>query len=674
MSDASLIRCYAGSKFRLADSIRQEQAEWRTNQAERFLHHMAGYFVANQKISRGTINHLNEYIQKETNSLRHLTPNEWAERLPQAIVSLKARPHDFSVLAKVLSCVGLAAEYTLGYFPHPVQFFGAYTLLSGSLAQMQTGEGKTLVAALAATVAAASGAYVHVLSTNDYLATRDEEEMRPLFAFFGLSSAAIETETELEQKRFAYRQNICYVSAKEIVFDYLKDKLSENHIRSTRLHYIHQLQQNTSYKNTEPLIPALHFCIVDEADSILIDEARTPLIISQEAESLIEPELLKWAINTAGSLKEGLHFTINHAQRDIILTPSVLQHTSQPPTNVRAVWQNKSWQRLIIRQALSALYLYHANEHYLVQDEKIQMIDESTGRLMPDRSWEQGLHQLIEIKENLPHSKGRETLAKMTFQRFFRQYFLLSGLTGTATEVAKELWAVYHLRVCDIPPNQPNQRLYFPLRYTGSLKQKWEMVALDAINKAQKGQAVLIGTRSVEASECVAKQLFAHKQNGIEMDFVLLNARQDKYEAEIVAQAGQPSRITVATNMAGRGTDIKPDTTVKQAGGLHVILTEYHESARIDRQLIGRCGRQGDVGSVQIIVSFEDELLNNHYPILCQIGKIIPVSCLAAWWIKMIAKLTQYSAQGHHYRIRMQTLKQDRELNKQIGFAGKIDS
>ncbi|RRD88946.1 preprotein translocase subunit SecA [Conchiformibius steedae] len=672
MSDSSLIRCYSGSRFRLADSIRQEQAEWRPNQAEQFLHTLAGRFTANKKISRQTVNHLNKYIQEETRILRYFAPNEWAMRLPQAIDNLKQQPHDFSALAKVLSCVGLAAEHTLGYFPHPVQFFGAYTLLSGSLAQMQTGEGKTLVAALAATIAAVSGAYVHVLSTNDYLATRDEEEMRPLFAFFGLVSSSIHSKTEYEQRHKAYRQNICYVPAKEIVFDYLKDNLSEKYKHSNCLQYIYQLQQSARQKDTEPMIPALHFCIVDEADSILVDEARTPLIISRKTDSLIEPELLKWAIDTAGSLKESVHFTVNHTQRDIMLMPSKLQHISAPPEQVRSIWQNTSWQKWIIRQALRAIYLYHPDKHYLIQDQKIQIIDEATGRLMPDRSWEQGLHQLIETKEGLPISQDRETLAKVTFQRFFRQYFLLSGLTGTATEVAHELWTVYHLRVCDIPPNKPNQRTYFPIRCSSSLKQKWEMVAQDAINKAQQGQAVLIGTRSVEASECVAKQLTAYIQDGIEIDFVILNARQDQHEAEIIAQAGQPHRITVATNMAGRGTDIKLNAAVKQVGGLHVILTEYHESARIDRQLIGRCGRQGDVGTVQVIVSFEDELLLYHCPILCKAGKSVKPAWLAAWWAVITAKLAQHTAQQQHRRIRMQTLKQDRELNKQIGFAGKI--
>ncbi|MGF6147252.1 preprotein translocase subunit SecA [Kingella potus] len=672
MSDPSLIRCYAGSWLRLADNIRHERAEQLPSKMELMLHGFSGWF-ASKKISCREIDRLNEYILEETEKFRHYIPEKWTILLQQAIGNLKRQPHHFPVLARVLACVGLAAEHTLGYFPHPVQFFGVYALLSGSLAQMETGEGKTLVAALAATIAAVSGAYVHVLSTNDYLAERDEAEMKPLFAFFGLSSAAVGSETEHEQRCEAYRKNICYVPAKEIVFDYLKDKLFANGAGYARLHYIRQFQQSTpEQKAEETIIPALHFCIVDEADSILIDEARTPLIISRETESLIEPALLQWAIYIARGLQEGIHFSINYAQHDIMLHPDALRESQPPPAEVRSVWQNAAWQRLIVKQALSALHLYRINEHYIIQDGIIQIIDESTGRRMPDRSWEQGLHQLIETKEGLPLSQGRETLAKMTFQRFFRQYLLLSGLTGTATEVARELWTVYHLRVRVIPPNKENRRTYLPARCMNSLEQKWTAVAQDALNRAAQGQPVLIGTRSVEASECIAVQLGIHIQNRVGIDFVVLNARQDQQEAEIVARAGYPGRITVATNMAGRGTDIKLSKDSKQAGGLHVILTEYHESARIDRQLVGRCARQGEAGTVQAIVSFEDELLRRHQALLCAVGKHIRIPRLTALWLGLTVKLAQYTAQRHHYRIRMQTLKQDRELSKQIGFAGKV--
>ena len=674
MSDFSLIRSYRGNRFCLADSIRHEQADRLSNKAELFLHQLKGWFTT-KKVSREEVDSLNNYILKEAEVLRKCLPDEWTTLLLRAICDLQRQPHHFPTLSRVLACVGVATEYVLGYFPHSVQFFGVYTLLSGNMAQMQTGEGKTLVAALAAIIAAASGVYVHVLSTNDYLAVRDESEMRSLFTFFGLTSAAISNDTEPELRREVYRKNICYVSAKEIVFDYLKDKLSINKMEYRRLHYIHQMQknQNTDQKKIdEPMIPALHFCIVDEADSILIDEARTPLIISHEVDSQIEPEVLQWAIKVASSLKEGIHFTTNYAQRNIILNSNVLQHDYPLPEEVRAVWQSVSWQRLIIRQALMALYLYHVGEHYIIQDSKIQIIDESTGRLMPDRSWEQGLHQLIETKEGLPLSQARETLAKITFQRFFRKYLLLAGLTGTATEVARELWAVYYLQVYNIPTNQPSRRIHFPIQCFSRLQQKWEAVVQDAITKASKGQPVLIGTRSVEASEYVAQQFEQCTKNGIKIDFVVLNARQDGQEAEIISQAGYPGRITIATNMAGRGTDIKLEPASKQAGGLHVILTEYHESARIDRQLIGRCARQGDVGSVQVIVSFEEELLYYYQPFLCSIGKHISFKWLAVFWLGMTVKLAQYAAQQYHYRIRMQTLKQDRELSKQIGFAGKV--
>lgn len=668
MFDTTLIRHYAGRQLHLADGIRQEQAEVPLSTAEQFLYGLGGWF-ATEKSSQKHIQQRARRIAGYAQTLR-ASPETLPEQFLAGMERLKQQPDSPDALAFVMACVGVGAQRCLGYFPHPVQFEGVHALLTGRLAQMRTGEGKTLVAALAATIAAASGAYVHVLSTNDYLATRDEEEMRPLFALFGLDSSSIHTETEQAQRQQAYRCSICYVSAKELVFDYLKDQLHEHDAGYLRVQYIRQLQYPHDGEPAAAMIPALHFCIVDEADSILIDEARTPLIISREAQDMIEPELLQWAIRGAGHLIEGEHFHIRPAQRDVELLPVALQHMPALPEGVRRVWQTAAWQRLIVQQALSALYLYRINEHYIVQDGAVCIVDESTGRPMPDRSWQQGLHQLIETKEGVALSKGRETLAQMTFQRFFRQYFLLAGLTGTATEVARELWEIYRLRVRDIPSHQPDQRRFLPLCCAVNQQQKWQLVAADALRYARQGCPVLIGTRSVEASERAAAELNICAQSQ-SVDFVVLNARQDSREAEIVAQAGCGGRITVATNMAGRGTDIKLDATARHAGGLHVILSEYHEAARIDRQLAGRCGRQGDPGTVQVIAAFDDELLVAYRPWMCTMGRRIRSHFLAALWMRLTGKLMQFAAQSQSYRMRIQTLKQDRELSKRIGFAGK---
>lgn len=671
MSDPSLIRQYAGHRLRLSDGLRHEQANQSPHKIDWFFHRLAGW-RASKNIHYQEINQFYSYIEKHIDILNKIDNKTISNNFYQSIAHLKKEPHNLNILGYIFACIGIATKRILGYFPHPVQFMGAYTLFSGSLAQMQTGEGKTLVAGLAAIVAAASGVYVHVLSTNDYLAKRDEEALRPLFQFFQISSSSIQSGMEYEARQQAYQNAICYINASEIVFDYLKDQFSQTEAQNARLEYIKQLSQPYTPPSSF-LIPALHFCIVDEADSILIDEARTPLIISRETENIIEHDILKWAIQSARHLKEHEHFIINREQRDIDLKRTALNELLPLPADVRSVWQSHAWQYLLIKQALSALYLFNIDEHYLILDGKIQIVDESTGRLTPDRSWEQGLHQLIETKEGLEITPARETLSKITFQRFFRQYFLLSGLTGTATEVARELWAVYHLRVKILPPNLPSKRKNFPIIATTTITRKWDKVVENAIYVAKKGQPVLIGTRSVDASE----HLMAKLQNIIQLNHhnqiecVLLNARQDKQEADIIAQAGHPHRITIATNMAGRGTDIKLTELAKKMGGLHVILTEYHESARIDRQLIGRCGRQGDPGTVQTIVSFQDELLTVNQPFLSKIGQYLHFHSLAVIWMRMTARLAQASAQRRNYAIRMRTLKQDRELSKHIGFVGK---
>jgi preprotein translocase subunit SecA len=295
----------------------------------------------------------------------------------------------------------------------------------------------------------------------------------------------------------------------------------------------------------------------------------------------------------------------------------------------------------------------------------VQIVDESTGRLMPDRSWEQGLHQMIEAKEGVAQTAGRDTLARLTFQRFFPRYYLLSGLTGTAREASRELWSVYRLAVRPVPPNRPDRRQVLPARCLPDEAAKWQAVCVDAQRAARAGQAVLIGTRSVEASERVAAALQAAG-----VAHVVLNARQDAQEAEIVSQAGRSGQITVATNMAGRGTDIRLDEAARASGGLHVILTEFHDSPRVDRQLFGRGGRQGDPGSVRAIVSTQDVLWQTGsrlwHALAVQAG---PVGAVALAWH---AHWAQSQAERRGRLQRQQTMQQDRQLKKLIGFAGPV--
>ena len=654
MSDLRLLRSLAGPEFRRADTLRDERAAEVMHAFERGLRNLSGWLPVRSE-SAGDIARLNAAVlTHQLSAFSAFSDAEVAALMQRQMALLKSSGLDGDALPTVFACIGEASRRRLGLWPHPVQFNGARLLLSGYLAEMRTGEGKSLVAALAAVAMAASGAAVHVVSTNDYLAERDCEEMRPLFAFFGLTGGVVKGGMEPPERRAAYRCDICFVSGKELVFDYLKDRLAGHGVLPARVSSLQQLLRHgggDDDEDSQPLIPALHFAIVDEADSVLIDEARTPMIISRESPGLYEPALLDWAIAAARGLEIGADFTLTSA-REVELQAQAVDRCAPLPEGVRPVWRARHWRELLLRQALQALHLFERDQHYILVEGTVQIVDESTGRVMPDRSWEQGLHQLIETKEGLELTAGRDTLARMTFQRFFRRYYLLAGLTGTAAESARELWRVYRLRVRRVPTHRPVQRQVLPALCLADAAAKWRAVADEAAAVAARGQAVLVGTRSVEASEAVAAEFAARG-----LVFVVLNARQDADEAAVVAAAGVSGRITIATNMAGRGTDIKLDAAARAAGGLHVILTEFHESPRVDRQLFGRSARQGELGSVRAIVARDDGLFKG-------LPAVLPLSAAVRW--------AQAAAERRAYVARMQTLKQDQELNRMIGIAGRV--
>ncbi len=658
-ADLRWLKRLAGPEFRRADTARDERGTDTSHAFERWLRELPGWLPV-RGVPAAAIAALNSRVQ---GAALHGEPDDVVRaRMAQAMLQLRQPGGGDAALALALACAGEAARRTLGLWPHPVQFAGAQVLIHGQLAEMRTGEGKTLVAALAATVMATSGARVHVVSTNDYLAERDCAEMAPLFAFFGLTGGFVKGGMEADQRRCAYRQAVCYVAGKELVFDYLKDRLAGHGSMPARVARLHGFVHGTAAN--EPLIPALHFAIVDEADSVLIDEARTPMIISREAAGLHEPALLAWAIAAAKALRAGAHFTLKLASREVELRPAALDACPPLPEGIRAMWRARPWRDQLLRQALTALHLYQRDQHYILADGKVQIVDESTGRVMADRSWEQGLHQLIECKEGVALTAGRDTLARMTFQRFFRRYYLLAGLTGTAAEAARELWAVYRLRVRRLPTHRPIARRELPARCLPDAAAKWQAVADEAVAAAARGQAVLVGTRSVEASEAAAGAFAARHVKAI-----VLNARQDAEEASVVAQAGEPGRITIATNMAGRGTDIKLQAATLGAGGLLVILTEYHESPRVDRQLFGRSGRQGEPGTVRALVAADDPLFK---PLSAPLRRLLALRrgrALAVW---LAVWLVQRDAERRAWTARRQTLRQDRELHRIIGISGSV--
>ena len=645
----------------LADGLYIERADERPPAFEDFLRAVVSHFPRLRSYRR-RVGKFIAAVNAQEASVRDLSAEELGTALRASSRRMRACGFEDAAVAPAFAAVREASRRILGMRHHDVQLAGGWTILQGMIAEMQTGEGKTLVATLAACTAAAAGASVHVVTVNDYLATRDAETNRPLYQYLGLTVGAIKQGMTPDERRKQYAQDIVYVSNKEIVFDYLKDRLACGGIQQARM----RLRRLYAGGRTPPsLLRGLHVAIVDEADSVLVDEARTPLIISETENAEDGGALFHTALELARRLKRGEHFELS-THRDLLLTPAGDRFVEVESAAFGSVWSSALWRHELIQKALSALWCFNRDEHYIVAEGKVQIVDEFTGRVMPDRSWERGLHQMIEAKEGCEISGQRRTLARMTYQRYFGRYLLLGGMTGTAAEVRNEMRRVYGLDVFRIPTHKPSRRRRLPDRCWVRAEERWNDIAERAIELSNAGRAVLIGTRSVEASEKLAA-LFTTR--GVAHQ--VLNARQDSEEAAIVALAGESGRITVATNMAGRGTDISLDSRVKELGGLHVILTEYHESPRVDRQLFGRSARQGQPGTVEALFSLEDELFTRYVPYLCRpIAALARAGTVAAPLRALLVRLAQNVAERRNARIRIDTLKQDRKLQSMLAFSG----
>jgi preprotein translocase subunit SecA len=570
------------------------------------------------------------------------------------------------VLREALAAVREAAARTIGLEPFPEQILGALALYRGFLAEMATGEGKTLTAGLAAVLFGWTRRPCHVVTVNDYLAERDAAWMRPLFEFCGVTSGCVLSTMDAAARRRAYACDVTYTTSKEVVADFLRDRLALGAAGShpARL-WLAQLV------GTQPhpalcVQRGLHTAIVDEADSVLIDEAVTPLIISASTNTPAEEEIYRRAWAVAASLEPGRHYRVDPRHRDVELLPPGRAALDEAWETVPRYWRSPWRREQLLRQALVAREFFHRNVQYVVQDRQVILVDEFTGRLMPHRRWRAGLHQLIEAREGLPLTPPDQTLARLSFQRFFRLYRHLCGMTGTAQEAAAEFWHVYRLPVLVIPRHRPCIREQWPDCVFPDTESKWHAVVEEIRRVHATGRSVLVGTRSVAASEELARRL---REAGLE--FNLLNATRHREEAAIVAQAGQPGRITIATNMAGRGTDIKLGPGMAALGGLHVIATEKHESPRIDRQLYGRAGRQGDPGSARAFLSLEDELFRRFLPgslrraLTHMLRQRVPGSERAA---AAACVLAQHRAAREAYRQRLRVLRHDTWLDESLSF------
>lgn len=494
------------------------------------------------------------------------------------------------LIGDALAAVGEAIRRSLGLEVYPTQLFAAAVILDNRLAEMATGEGKTLVALLAAATGGLAGVPVHVLTANDYLVARDAERLRPAYTLLGLSLGAVTGDMTESARREAYACAITYVTAKELVFDYLRDGLRLGARGSDLARRAKALEGG----GEPPLLRGLCMAVIDEADSLLIDEAQTPLILSRQDDDPVTRGFLWQALVMAGRLTPGTDFTFSRDNGKPQLSEAGRKRLENLSAPLGGRWRASRIREDIVSLALEARHTFQRDRHYLVRDGKVEIIDATTGRSAPGRVWSRGLHTLIEIKEGCKLSPSTRTLAQITYQRFFPRYLRMGGMSGTLTEARGELKEVYRLAVVRVPLRTPSARKVLPTRMFDHPHQLWAAVTERIRALRAAGRPVLVGTGSVAESEalshCLQRAGIPHK---------VLNARLEREEAEVVAGAGMAGQVTVTTNMAGRGTDIPLGPGVVAAGGLHVLCCQHNASRRIDRQLQGRCARQGDPGSTE---------------------------------------------------------------------------
>lgn len=602
-------------------------------------------------------------INRLESELRLLDDEELQTKCHELRASMGREGLKGHLVTRCFALVREASRRVIGLRHYDVQIIAGLTMLDGAVAEMDTGEGKTITAALTATAAAYGGLSVHVITVNEYLAVRDSETLAPIYRFMGLDVAVVTNGLSPQERSRIYGANIVYTSNNEITFDYLRDRIvlgrQPNILRMKLSHLLGDVDVQNRL-----VMRGLHFAIVDEADSVLIDEARTPLIISQETDGEDERQWAEQAFQIVEDFVDGQHYRIKLDERRIELLDAGLQEMTLRSEIMGGIWLNRIRREEAGRQTLAAKFLFKNGEHYLINDGKVEIVDEYTGRLMPDRSWSDGLHQLIELKEACEVTSRKNPIARMTYQRFFRRYMRLAGMTGTASEVRGELWSVYRLAVRRIPPNRTSRRKKLKTIICPTEDEKWRRIVERTASWHAMGRPVLIATRSVIASQTIAEWL-----QDAGLSHVVLNAERSAEEAEIIAQAGCPGQITVATNMAGRGVDIAIDAQVIEQGGLHIILSERHDAGRIDRQMEGRTARRGEPGTCVAILSMDDPLLDVlPSNILRTIGRQGGFPGRLCGLLSMAR--AQWRAERSHAKERKILLRQDRRLGVLFAFSG----
>ena len=646
-------------------------------------------------------------IGKAQSKLMRLDDGAVLALLPRLRAQVRRAGLAGSSAGYALAVVAETAQRCLGLKPYPTQLLAAWLMLEGQLAEMATGEGKTLAAGLAAATAALAGVPVHVLTANDYLVQRDREKLAPLYHALGLTSACVLPSMTRAEREAAYRCDIVYLTARELAFDYLRDHLLLSGVRDPRL--LRALDISQGQPGTEstdfgvlsamfetstraasldviaapdaptstqfavqvpaPVLPGLCLALIDEADSILLDEATVPLILAAPADA-VQTASYQCAMEIARDLRRGRDYSIDAGQRRAELSDAgraaVTVAVAALP-GPKGLLRPARRAHELVAAALSARHALQRDRDYTVQDAKLALIDEVTGRIADGRQWTGPLQAMVELKEGLAPSPATRVSAQITYQRFFPRYLRIGGMSGTLAEARRELRVLYDGRVCRVPLAQPDRRRWLGEQLFADAASRDAVLVARVKRMVSQGRPVLVGTDSVAASMHVSSCLHAA---GI--DNQLLNAVQDADEAGRIARAGQAGVVTVATNIAGRGTDIELDAAARAAGGLHVIATMRNRSRRIDRQLIGRAARHGDPGSAERLLSLDDALLRERAPTAwrraaraCARNTLVP-----RWLAAPLVALAQRRAEWNELALRQHLRRSDSRTDEMYAFAG----
>ena len=627
-------------------------------------HVTAGWSIPG--VARFKINHWLE-LTKEVNSWenhrRELTEPQIRKEALSLVYRAKSGEALSSLVPESYSLIREAGRRTLNMRHYDAQILGGICLFDGCIAEMQTGEGKTLTATLPLALHALVGKGAHLATVNDYLAERDAEWMRPIYDLLGIRTGTVLTNHDQDQRRKSYAADVTYGTAKEFGFDFLRDRLlMRAQGRAVDDFLGSGSQERWTSAGEQPVQRGMHFCLVDEADSILIDEARTPLIIGSLGDESREVVIatFKWASKHAPSFIMKEHFTIEDDTRKIELTAKGRQFVRSLPRDeeIRLAALVDLYE--YIERGIKVHRDFHLERQYVVVEGEIVIVDEFTGRLAEGRKWRDGIHQAIEAKEEIDVSVPTGQAARITVQDLFLRYRAIAGMTGTAATSASELRRIYKTPVVQVPTNRPPKRQQLSDVVCGDMTEKFQSIVEEVLKVHAVGRPVLIGTRSIDKSSILAGML---RKAGVQVQ--VLNAHEIEREAEIVSNAGRRGQVTVATNMAGRGTDIKLEDDVRQLGGMMVICTEMHDAARIDRQLIGRCGRQGDPGSYRQYLSLDDDILRNGFG--TKPAEKLKARGVSGGSISGLAgqfRAAQRKVERKHFRDRMALLHHEKERTK----------